>query len=249
MPTLNILFPVCNEENRLEKGIRQTEKFLSEETDIDYILTIVDNGSNDRTEEIAHALCTEMPQHVQYIRISEKGVGVAFRAGVAANQCNIVGYMDVDLSTDIHHLIQTYELFLENQEIDMVNASRWNCQSTTTGRKFYREITSAGLMFLLKMIFSLKATDAICGFKFYRKEVAEKLITEAGASTDGWFYLIELLIRAEREGMNIVELPVRWIDDTKNSTVHTGSLIMEYLRQIVRLKRQLRLERKNDHDL
>lgn len=243
MPTLNILFPVYNEENRLENGIKKTDKYLSEETGIDYILTIVDNGSSDRTEEIARTLCVEMPQRVQYIKISEKGVGAAFRAGVAANRSDIVGYMDVDLSTDIHHLMQTYELFRENRSVDMVNASRWSRQSTTTGRKFYREITSAGLMCLLKVIFSLKATDAICGFKFYRKEVAEQLISEAGASTNGWFYLIELLIRAERDGLNIVELPVRWIDDTENSTVHTCSLIMEYLRQIIRLKRRLRRER------
>lgn len=243
MPTLNILFPVYNEENRLEKGIRKTEEFLSEMTNINYILTIVDNGSGDRTEEIAHTLCAEMPQRVQYMKIFEKGVGAAFRAGVAANQCDIVGYMDIDLSTDIHHLTQMYNIFLEKRSVDMVNASRWSRQSDTSGRKIYRNMTSIGLVYLLKLAFGMKASDAICGFKFYRRETAETLIAKAGASTNGWFYIIELLIRAEREGMNIVELPVRWIDDTKNSTVHTGSLIMEYLRQIVRLKRQLRLER------
>lgn len=243
--TLNILFPVLNEERRLEHGIRETDRYLSEETNINFVLTIVDNGSNDRTEEIARSLCAEIPQHVRYIRISEKGVGAAFRAGVAANQSDIVGYMDVDLSTDISHIAQMYSIICEDQAVDMVNASRWSRRSDTSGRKLYRNMTSIGLVYLLKLAFGMKASDAICGFKFFRKETAEALVAEAGESTNGWFYIIELLIRAERNGLKIVELPVRWVDDTENSTVHTGSLIMEYLRQIVRLKRQFRLGRKN----
>lgn len=237
---LNILFPVYNEEKRLKNGIQTTYDYLSKKTDIDYILTIVDNASTDRTEEIANALCAEFPDRVKYLRIKEKGVGAAFRAGVSENQCDIVGYMDVDLSTDISHIVQMYEAFCSDDSLDMVNASRWSKQSKTTGRKFYRNITSYGLTFILKTILGMKALDAICGFKFFRKETAEKLVSEAGAEDNGWFYLIELLLRAERNGFKIKELPVRWVDDSKNSTVHTFSLIREYLRQIFSLKRRLR---------
>lgn len=238
--TLNILFPVYNEEKRLENGIVTTEKYLSEESDIDYVLTIVDNASTDRTEKIANDLCQRYPRKVQYIRIAEKGVGAAFRAGVAANTSDIVGYMDVDLSTDIKHVPQMYNIFAGNADVAMVNASRWSRQSDTSGRKWYRNITSIGLVWLLKLAFKMKASDAICGFKFFRKETAESLIVEAGESTNGWFYLIEMLLRAEHRGLNVQELPVHWEDDSQNSTVHTGALIKEYLRQIVSLKKRLR---------
>jgi len=237
---LNILLPVYNEERRLENGVRETDRYLSSETEIPYVLTIVDNGSTDRTEAISHALCEEMPGRVRYLRIAEKGVGAAFRAGVAANECELVGYMDIDLSTDIHHIPQMYAAFCTSHPVGMVNASRWSKQSDSSGRKFYRNITSIGLVWLLKLVFRMEASDAICGFKFFRKECAEALIAEAGTGTNGWFYLIELLIRAERDGIQVVELPVRWIDDSKNSTVHTFSLIKEYLRQIISLKRRLR---------
>ena len=239
MATLNVLFPVYNEEKRLQPGILKTHKYLSEYVDIDYVLTIVDNASNDRTEEIARNLCIEIPDRVQYLRIEEKGVGAAFRAGVCENRSDIVGYMDVDLSTDIRHIRDMYDIFSNDSKVDMVNASRWSKQSDTSGRKLYRNITSIGLVYLLKLVFRMKASDAICGFKFFRKNAAENLITEAGTSTNGWFYLIELLLRAERNGMKIVELPVHWVDDSLNSTVHTFSLIREYLRQIIRLKRSL----------
>ncbi len=237
---LNILLPVYNEERRLEKGVRETDRYLSAETEIPYILTIVDNGSTDQTEAIAHTLCDEMSGRVRYLRITEKGVGAAFRAGVSANECELVGYMDIDLSTDIHHIPQMYAAFCTEPSVGMVNASRWSRQSDSSGRKFYRNITSIGLVWLLKLVFRMRASDAICGFKFFRKECAEALIAEAGTGTNGWFYLIELLIRAERGGVQVVELPVRWIDDSENSTVHTFSLIKEYLHQIISLKRRLR---------
>lgn len=240
MPTINILFPVYNEEKRLESGIRRTDEYLAAETDIDHLLTIVDNGSTDRTEEIAGVLCAEKPEHVRYIKIAEKGVGAAFRAGVAASSSDIVGYMDVDLSTDIRHLRQVADIFAADASAAMVNGSRWSRQSVTRGRKFYRNITSIGLVWLLKLVFGMKASDAICGFKFFRKEVAEGLIAEADSETNGWFYIIELLLWAERNGLKIVELPVRWNDDSQNSTVHTASLIREYLYEIVLLKRRMR---------
>lgn len=240
MKSLNIIFPVYNEEIRLKNGIEKANKYLSEVGNIDYILTIVDNASTDATEKIALQLCKELSPQVRYLKISAKGVGAAFRAGVAANQSDIVGYMDVDLSTDLRHVLEMYKIFCEDSSVKIVNASRWNKNSDTSGRKLYRNITSIGLVWLLKLCFRMRSSDAICGFKFFRKETAESLIAEAGEGTNGWFYLIELLLRAERNNIEIVELPVRWVDDSKNSTVRTLPLIREYLHQIILLKSKLR---------
>lgn len=109
------------------------------------------------------------------------------------------------------------------------------------GRKWYRNLTSNGLTIVLKLAFGLKATDSICGFKFYRKDVVEKLIDEAGEGEAGWFYIIELLLRAERGKVKIVELPVHWEDDY-NSSVKVIPLIKNYCIQIVKLKKKFRTE-------
>lgn len=237
--TLNILLPVYNEEKRLRRGVELTYQYLSQNAKFDYKLTIVDNASSDKTQQIAEQLCTEFEGFVHYIRITEKGVGAAFRAGVQENKCDIIGYMDIDLATDIKHIPEMMEIFRKKPEIDMVNASRWNKKSDTSGRKFYRNITSIGLVTILKLAFHMKASDAICGFKFFRKDSIEKLMTYAEPQ-NGWFYLIELLILAEKHFFNIEELPVRWEDDAKNTTVKTGALIKEYLRQIIALKKRLK---------
>ncbi len=235
MAFINILFPVYNEKLRLEKGIRQTISYMETNYQNEYVLTIVDNASTDETQEIAKSLCSDFNQ-IHYIRIDEKGVGAAIRAGVRNNEATIVGYMDVDLSTDLKHLKDTIEKFKSDETVDMVNSSRWRKESDTQGRKWYRNITSSGLTVLLRVLLKMKASDAICGFKFWRRDSVERLINEAGDTENGWFYIIELLLRAERNKMKIFELPVCWKDDY-NSKVKVIPLINNYLKHIIRLRK------------
>lgn len=239
---LNILFPVYNEKLRLEKGITKTISYMDHLMREDYWITIIDNASSDETPEIAKKLCLEFSQ-VKYQRIQEKGVGAAFRAGIADNTSPVVGYMDIDLSTDIRHLKKVVRLFQTDADIGMVNGSRWSRRSDTQGRKWYRNLTSHGLTVLLKLCLGMKASDAICGFKFYRKDVARHLVQKAGEEENGWFYIIELLLRAERENVPIYELPVRWRDDY-HTKVNVPALIQNYLAQMIKLKRKFRKEKK-----
>lgn len=239
MLSVNILFPVLNEEKRLERGIERTCRYMQEHFHCEYMLTIVDNGSEDRTAAISRRLCEKYP-YVSYIKTMEKGVGTAVREGVRQNRADIVGYMDIDLSTDLSHLSDMYGIFETREDIEIVNASRLNRESDTTGRKWYRNLTSHGLAFLVRTVFGVSATDVICGFKFFRKEAIRELMEET-AVDNGWFYIIEMLIRAERRGMGIFELPVVWADDY-NTTVHVKKLVPYYLKRIFRLKKTLMLE-------
>lgn len=240
--SINLLFPVLNERLRLQNGIDKTVAYLRENVSIPYCLTILDNGSEDETPEIGKALAQKYPE-VTYVRVGEKGVGVAFRKGIALNECALVGYMDIDLSTDIKYLGRTIELFQKRPELAYVNGSRFSKESDTKGRKWYRKITSMGLVFLLKTVFHMKATDAVCGFTFLRKETAEELVAACG-NDNGWFYTIEFLLRAERMGVVIYDMPVEWQEDY-NTTVKIGKTIKNYLIRIYRLKKAFRMEEKN----
>ena len=239
--SIHLLFPVLNERLRLQNGIDRTMEYLKENVSIPYRLTILDNGSEDETPQIGKALADKYPE-VFYVRVGERGVGVAFRKGIEINECNLVGYMDIDLSTDIKYLGRTIELFQKRPELEYVNGSRFSRESNTKGRKWYRKITSMGLVFLLKAIFHMKATDALCGFTFLRKETAEKLVKEC-SNDNGWFYTVEFLIRAERDGVVIYEMPVEWQEDY-NTTVKVWKTIKNYLVQIYKLWRTFREERK-----
>lgn len=108
--SVNILFPVLNERLRLQSGIDRTMAYLKKKVDNPCRLTILDNGSDDETPQIGMALAQKYPE-VSYVRVGERGVGVAFRKGIELNDCDIVGYMDIDLSTDIRNLGRTIRLF------------------------------------------------------------------------------------------------------------------------------------------
>ena len=229
---LTIIFPVLNEKLRLESGITRTVEYLEKINFSDYEILIVDNGSEDETPQIAEALCRKYGQ-VQYERICIRGVGAAFRRGVELSRGSIVGYMDIDLSTNIRHLGEAIHIFRTQESVEYINGSRFASQSDTKGRKWYRKITSQGLLILLKLFLHMKSTDAICGFTFVRRETALSLV-EGCSQDNGWFYMIEFLLRAEKRGVNILDYPVEWQEDY-NTTVKIFKTVCNYLVQIARL--------------
>ena len=135
-----IIFPVLNERLRLENGVTRTVEYLHKIAFEDYEIIIVDNGSEDETPQIAEALCQKYDK-VRYERINVRGVGAAFRRGVELSHGDVVGYMDIDLSTNIKHLGEAIHLFETQEEIQYINGSRFARESDTKGRKWYRKIT------------------------------------------------------------------------------------------------------------
>lgn len=238
---IDILFPVLNEHLRLEKGITRCMEYMQENIFDEYQLVIVDNGSTDDTPEIACKL-SEKYEQVKYVRLNQKGVGIAFKTGIEMTTADIVGYMDIDLSTDLKYLKKTIELFEKCPDLQYVNGTRFSKNSDTQGRKWYRKITSAGLIFILKNEFHMQATDALCGFTFLRSNLAKNLVSEC-TDDNGWFYTVEFLLRAERMGANIFDMPVTWVEDY-NTTVNVPKTIVNYLKQIHRLKKVFSDEKK-----
>lgn len=154
-----------------------------------------------------------------------------------------MGYMDIDLSTDIRNIEKVIKYFEEDDMIILVNASRFNKKSILRGRKFSRILTSYGLVVLLKLMLKLKSTDAVCGFKFFRREALLELVNKT-RQLDGWELVVELLLRAEREyGMQrIIELPVIWEDDVKGTRINVIEQIKVYLRNIYGIRKCFKIE-------
>ena len=229
---LTIIFPVLNEKKRLESGITRTVEYLKKIAFDDYEIIIVDNGSEDETPQIAKRLCETYPK-VRFAKLNVRGGGAAFRRGVELSRGEIVGYMDIDLSTNIKHLGEAIHIFRVNPEVEYINGSRFAKESDTQGRKWYRKITSQGLLILLKLFLGMKCTDAICGFTFARRERVLELV-EANSQDNGWFYMIEFLLRAEKRGIKVLDYPVEWQEDY-NTTVKVFKTICNYIVQISRL--------------
>ena len=96
---VNITIPALDEEAKLSSSVRQLLEFLTAHCRFDSEVVIADNGSTDKTWEIAGALCLEHPG-VRRVQFSQKGHGRAVKKVWSESDCDILTYMDVDLATE-----------------------------------------------------------------------------------------------------------------------------------------------------
>ena len=235
-----ITIPVLNEEKKIVEKIDQIIGFLKENKLDNFKLVIVDNGSTDATKELG-AMLASKHENVDFFSITEKGIGRALLHSWSISSSEIIGYMDLDLSTDLRHLIDVYNIFSEHNHIEIVNGSRLLKSSTVLNRKIIREIISRAFNKLMKNKLKVNFTDAACGFKFFRNNLNLKKVIDDTQNKE-WFFPIEVLVRAEKNGFNINEIPVIWIDD-HDSKVKIIKLSIKYFQEINRLKKEFKLGR------
>ncbi len=235
--TIDITIPVLNEEATLAQQVRLLHNFLCRHfPDRDqWRIIIADNGSTDQTPYIAGALTDELPE-VRLVRVPSKGVGLALKTSWTQSDADIVGYMDLDLATDLPHFIQAYNA-LATEGFDIVYGTRLHRKSRVIGRTLKREITSRAFNFIVKSYLRVRFSDGMCGFKWLRREWVKPLM-DGGAVSDGWFFSTELLTVAEWKNLKMCELPVKWMDDTSSSKVNISRLAKQYLKAMAVLKKR-----------
>lgn len=233
----DITIPVLNEEATLRENTLSLYSFLTKhfQDQNQWRIVIADNGSTDNTLEIGRSLAKEFPQ-IRVVNVPRKGVGLALKTSWGQSDADIVGYMDLDLATDLPHFLEAYEA-IAVKGFDIVYGTRLHPRSKVIGRTLKREFTSRVFNALLKAYLGVRFSDGMCGFKFLRREVYP-MLHEGGAGNDGWFFSTELLTVAEWKGLRIFELPVKWTDDTSSSKVKVIPLAKRYWQDMRRLKKR-----------
>lgn len=226
---LEIVVPVFNEETVLENSISRLAEYLTHEMPSTWKITIADNASTDRTPVIAARLSEQLP-NVEYRRLEVKGRGFALRDAWGASKAKVLAYLDVDLSTDLAALPPLVAPLLSGHS-DISIGTRLG-QSSRVSRGPKREFISRSYNFLLRGTMQVRFSDAQCGFKAIRADVAQRLLPHV--EDNGWFFDTELLIIAERSGLRIHEIPVDWVDDP-DSRVDIKQTAIDDLRGIVRV--------------
>ena len=234
MPVVDIAIPVYNEERDLEPNVRRLRAYLDARFPFAARITIVDNASTDRTWDIARALALEVPG-VRAQRLREKGRGRAVRHAWLGSDAAVVAYMDIDLSTDLDALLPLIAPLVSGHS-DVAIGSRL-APGARVARGFKREVISRGYNLLLHVVLGTRVRDAQCGFKAVRADAARRLLPDV--VDEAWFFDTELLVRAQRAGMRIHEVPVDWTDDP-DSRVDVIPTAIEDLRGVWRLSGQLR---------
>lgn len=206
---VEIIIPVYNEEEELETNVLKLRDFSKENLrDFLWHITIADNASMDKTGEIGQKLAQHFPE-IAYFYLSQKGRGWAVKKAWEKSEADICVYIDVDLSTDLKHLLPLVNSLTSGY--DLAIGSRLLPKSKVAGRTLKREIISRAYNLLIKILFQIKFSDAQCGFKAVTKRVVKELIPQI--QDNEWFFDSELLIVGEKSGYKIYEEPVAWVDN------------------------------------
>jgi glycosyltransferase involved in cell wall biosynthesis len=208
LQAVEVVVPVHDEERALRANITLLLDFLRDEFPFSFGIVIADNASTDATWQIARELEKEHSE-ISALHVARKGRGLALRTSWLSSRADVVAYMDVDLSTNMTSFLPLVAPILSGHS-ELAIGTRLSHGARIT-RQFKREVLSRGYNGLVRTGFRAAFSDAQCGFKAVRGDVARRLVPLV--EDDGWFFDTELLLLAERNGMRIHEVPVDWIED------------------------------------
>ncbi len=232
-PLLSIIIPAHNEERRLPASLRRIQAFVEQQPYKSEIL-IVENGSHDRTAEVAKAFAAAHPS-VHVLREAHRGKGLAVRRGALAAEGEYRFICDADLSMPIEEVNR----FLPPRitDYDVAIASREAPGAIRYGEPIYRHWIGRGFNLLVRWLAVPGFQDTQCGFKCFRARAAEDLFRVQ--RLDGWTFDVELLFVALRRGYTVLEVPIPWYY-VPGSRVHLVRDSLAMLVDLFRIRRNWR---------
>ncbi|MGH3600027.1 MAG: glycosyltransferase, partial [Pseudonocardiaceae bacterium] len=230
---LEVVVPVYNEERDLDPCIRTLHNHLLTAFPYRFHITIADNASVDDTPAVGSRLAAEFPE-VSVVRLEQKGRGRALKAVWLASAAQVLAYCDVDLSTDLNAVLPLIAPLVSGHS-DLAIGTRLSPGSRVV-RGAQREVISRCYNFILRRTLAAGFSDAQCGFKAIRADVAHRLLPLV--QDPDWFFDTELLVLAERAGLRIHEVPVDWVDDP-DSRVDVVATAVADLKGVWRVGRAL----------
>ncbi|MBD1542203.1 bifunctional glycosyltransferase family 2/GtrA family protein [Arthrobacter sp. IA7] len=233
VPVLDVTIPVYNEERDLEECLRRLHAYLRGTFPHSFRITVADNASTDGTLKAAERVAREL-REVTVVHLAEKGRGNALRKVWLASPSPVLAYMDVDLSTDLAALGPLLAPLMSGHS-DLAIGTRLTRNSRVV-RGPKREFISRSYNFMLQSLMAAHFSDAQCGFKAIRADIAQRILPHTVDTA--WFFDTELLVLAERCGLRVHEVPVDWTDDP-NSSVDIVQTALADMRGMARLSKDM----------
>ena len=232
-PTLSIIIPAFDEQERLGISIRKILEYIRSER-LSAELIIVDDGSTDKTAETGEKTSAEFPEiRTKVIRYEEnRGKGFAVKTGLLAAEADTALFSDADLSTPISELPKLVEP-IQNGEYDVTFGSRALDRSLIGVHQPWRR-EQGGKVFnlIVRSLTGLPFWDTQCGFKAFNMKKFRPLLDLM--RIDRFGFDVEFLYVAHFHGLRLKEIPVRWDHDerTKVSVIRDSQRMFNEVRQI-----------------
>jgi dolichyl-phosphate beta-glucosyltransferase len=203
-PFLSIIIPAYNEESRLPSTFDRVFGFLGSQS-YTYEVLLVENGSSDRTLEIALEY-TKNHTELRVLQCKERGKGLAVRYGMLEAKGNYRFMCDADFSMPVEEINRFLPPAL--QDYDICIASREAKGAVRYNEPFHRHFIGRGFNLMIRVLALPGLQDTQCGFKCFRSDAALDLFSRQ--TLPGWSFDVEVLFIARKSGYRVVELPIPW---------------------------------------
>ncbi len=229
MLSLSVVIPAFNEEPNVAAAIQRVSAVL-QTLDLDYEIIVVNDGSRDRTGEVAKSLIGQVPHLKVVEHFPNRGYGGALKAGFAAATKEWIAFIPSDNQFDFGEIQQ---LLAQADHADIVAGYRANRQDP-----LIRKFNGLGWNSVVRVLFGYLVRDIDCGFKLFRREVLNHVTLQSnGAMID-----TEFLAGAKLRGYKVVEVPVTHLPRVAgNPTGANLHVIVKAFRDLFRFR--LRLSR------
>ncbi|MGA2668581.1 MAG: glycosyltransferase family 2 protein [Ignavibacteria bacterium] len=227
--TLSVFFPAYYDENNIEKVVSKAVKVLEELKLKDYEITIIEDGSPDKTAETADALAARFPKVKVIHHEKNIGYGATLNEGFTKAGFDYVFYTDGDNQFDLEELKKFVALIPYS---NIVIGYRKKKQYST-----YRKITSLIYNFLLRFLFDIDYVDIDCAFKLFKRDLFDKITIR----TKDAFIDAEIMIKANKLGYTTTEVGVKHLPRVDGiSTAARPSIIFTTIREIYSFRKELK---------
>jgi hypothetical protein len=237
-PLLSVVLACYNEEPVLLSSFAEIRETLSG-MNVPYEVLFVDDGSRDGTRALLRSLAEQGGDNAPRVILHERnlGRGATVSDGFRAARGEFAGYLDLDLEVHSRYIPSLVSALQKGADVAVVRRI-YALQPASLDRY----LMSRGYSWLVRRLLDTPLRDTETGYKFFRREALLPVLDTIRDA--GWFWDTEVMLRAERRGLRIVEIPgayVRRYD--KRSSVSGMRDSFQYLRRLLDFRRELRAGR------
>lgn len=226
---VSIIIPIYNEEGILSASVADiTEKLANDPRwDYSYELILAENGSTDRTVDIARDLMERHPE-LRLMHNPEPDYGLALRRGIVSAKGDYVVCDEIDLCDTDFYIRALDKMMVEN--FDFVVGSK-ALKESSDKRPLYRRLATRVLNTLLHVFLGFKGTDTH-GLKAFKRDRLLDVVDQCVVNKD--LFASEFVIRAERNDFRITEIPLTVVEKRQPS-INLFRRVPNVLKNLARL--------------
>lgn len=208
----SIIIPAYNESRRIEPTLKKVLAYTAQQG-WDTEIIVINDGSRDHTAEIIRRYA-QNPGLRLIENPGNRGKGFSVRNGMLHAHGDVMLFSDADLSAPIEECTKLFQAIAEGADVAI--GSRWvNPELQTQPQSLHRQLFGRIFNLALRLILGLRFKDTQCGFKAFSRRAVDRIFP--AQKIERWGFDPELLFLAEKKGLQVEEVPVRWAHEEGGS--------------------------------